>query len=581
MADANNQDDTKSLREAYKTLMIGDTTNQQDYDMDNDGGNVDDISDVDSVYDYDSRDDLDFDKNIFLRLKQNDLTITSTNIVLFTDKDVRCFNSIDWKEDGDCIANNTHLKKLSIILGPYCERQQLRYFFSSVHQNRSIEELEICTDHIDKEFGVFLIEGLCGHCSLVKLIIRRCENLGSIGCIALGKVLSYPKSKLKDLRLAEYELDDDGCKILCNALVGNSTLKKLRLSSNYHITSIVGLSTVLRHPNCTLTNLSLSSNGLNDEGLNVLGSALSGSSVRVLELSYNLSISSAGWRTFLNQLSHTSVHYLDLYSNKIDDSGLSTLANISTLKSLNLADIKLCTPAGWRSFFNSLQTSEIQLKKLVLSGNNIGDSGAAALGSSLSDMHTLKILKMSNMTHSYSRSINNMTSRGWVSLFTSLHGSNLDLVKFDFDSNQIDDEGMLHLLRSVSNMSSMKYLDLGHIHGVTAIGWRQALVGYLQVANANLNLVYLTANQINDEGMELLVRTLSNMSSLKSLCLGSNRLVTTVGWQALTDYLQSPNFALEQLHLCDNEYSNDTMFAFTSALSHNKTLKLLSLGGKL
>jgi len=42
---------------------------------------------------------------------------------------------------------------------------------------------------------------------------------------------------------------------------------------------------------------------------------------------------------------------------------------------------------------------------------------------------------------------------------------------------------------------------------------------------------------------------------------------------------QSPDFALRELHLRDNEYNNNTMIAFTSALVNNETLDSLSLGG--
>ena len=69
------------------------------------------------------------------------------------------------------------------------------------------------------------------------------------------------------------------------------------------------------------------------------------------------------------------------------------------------------------------------------------------------------------------------------------------------------------------------------------------------------------------------------MSSIKHLGLNKNRLVTPVGWRALTGYLQHPNCSLKELHLSDNEYNDDTMIVFTSALAHNKTLKSLRLGG--
>jgi len=67
------------------------------------------------------------------------------------------------------------------------------------------------------------------------------------------------------------------------------------------------------------------------------------------------------------------------------------------------------------------------------------------------------------------------------------------------------------------------------------------------------------------------------MGSLKYLELSENELVTSAGWETISDYLQSPNFALKELHLGRNNINDDIVVALTSALSHNKTLEKLDL----
>ena len=153
--------------------------------------------------------------------------------------------------------------------------------------------------------------------------------------------------------------------------------------------------------------------------------------------------------------------------------------------------------------------------KLNITGNDIGNEGAAALGSLLIDMNTLKSLHMNGMSDSDDEPAN-ITAQGWLALFNSLQGSNLDLVKLDLSGNTID-----------------------------------------------------------DEGLQLLVQLVSNMSSLKDLRLSYNYSVTPTGWLALSDYLQSPNFELRELDLNCNNLNDDTVIAFTSALSHNKILERL------
>ena len=48
-------------------------------------------------------------------LKQNDRAVTTLDISLHGRDNKRFFKSVNWNEDVDCIANNAHLKKLTII----------------------------------------------------------------------------------------------------------------------------------------------------------------------------------------------------------------------------------------------------------------------------------------------------------------------------------------------------------------------------------------------------------------------------------------------------------------------------------
>jgi len=284
------------------------------------------------------------------------------------------------------------------------------------------------------------------------------------------------------------------------AILG-STLKKLSLLGNKQITPVGcrALSTVLQHRNCQLSNLNLQCTSINDEGANLFGSAISGTSpLKVLNLSSNQSISSAGWQTFLNQLAQTTVENLDISFNDIGSSALVSLANIGTLKSLRLKCLSRSsiTPSGWQAFFNSMQTRRVQLKKLDISRNKVGNLGSTALVGLLRNMSTLKTLNIDSMSSDFAvlespwEGSENITSQGWQVFFTTLQDSNLDLVHLDLCSNNID-----------------------------------------------------------DEGIALLVKLVSSMKSLKSLGLGGNRLVTPAGWQSLTEFMQSPNFALEELDL--------------------------------
>ena len=312
-------------------------------------------------YDSDEEDDYTyFDNKVYQRLKQNDSTITKVHVELNFDDVQYYFNSIDWGNDGDCIYNNTHLKVLKIsyngtpfersdeqpyILGEQGNnlptRQQLQAFFSCIYRNSSIEQLAIDEIGIVDEFGEGLIQGLCGHSSLTRLDIELGYDtidqsiLGSAGCTAIGKVLKHPQSKLIALGLPYCKPNDEGLDIICDSLLGNSTLKRLCLDGNDNIT-LAGwraLSNVIQHPKCRLIHLQLFGTEINDESADMLGSSLRGSSIKNLNLS-DTPISNSGWQILFNQLSQTSIVRLDLNYNNIGNAGLAALANIGTLKSL-------------------------------------------------------------------------------------------------------------------------------------------------------------------------------------------------------------------------------------------------------
>jgi len=480
-------------------------------------------------------------QNILQRLKHNDPAITHLYIDLnchYHGQDGECFfNSIDWKVDGGCITNNTHLKKLlmryigtplgrddsqNYILGEQGNKlptkQQLQDFFSCIYRNRSITQLEIGditynSMSITDEFGGSLFEGLRGHPSIKRLDITN-TKIGDILVSVLGGLLKHPRSQLKILRLRYSSLYDGGLKLLSNALLLNNTLKSLCLTGSSDITSAGwrALSTVLQH-NCNLTELELCHTGINNETANILGRAIRNSSLKRLDLAYNKSINIVGCQTLLEQLSQISLVHLGLRENRINNESLSVLANISTLNSLDLSGITSITPTGWQSLFNSLQTSNTKLKKLSISGNEIGNRGSEALSNLLRSTGTLKELDMSGMAPSAGP---NVTSQGWRTLFSLLQDSNLDI-----------------------------------------------------------STLYLDSNRIDNEGMQLLVGILSGMRSLRYLNLRSNLLVTPNGWQSFAQLLQSPNCTLERLELTDNNVNDDTVVSFSNALAHNKILRRL------
>lgn len=178
--------------------------------------------------------------------------------------------------------------------------------------------------------------------------------------------------------------------------------------------------------------------------------------------------------------------------------------------------------------------------KLDISHNKVGNEGATALGNLLSNMSTLKILNIRSMPSQ--NHTNDITPQGWQTLFTTLQESNLDLVKMDVSFNNIDDDGLQLLIRFASRMSSLKHLYLGN-NQVALTSW-YAPPGLLS-PNFVLETLDLSSSNLNDDTVVALTSALANNNNntLKRLDLDyitdedDNELITDRGWEAISTLL--------------------------------------------
>jgi hypothetical protein len=101
-----------------------------------------------------------------------------------------------------------------------------------------------------------------------------------------------------------------------------------------------------------------------------------------------------------------------------------------------------------------------------------------------------------------------------------------------------------------------------------------ALANLLRSA-ANLQLLNLCSNGIDNEGVDLLVGALAN-SRLGVLNLSNNN-ITARGCESLAGLLEGPKSNLEELHLSHNNIGDEGALIFANALASNSKLKKLFL----
>ena len=92
-----------------------------------------------------------------------------------------------------------------------------------------------------------------------------------------------------------------------------------------------------------------------------------------------------------------------------------------------------------------------------------------------------------------------------------------------------------------------------------------------------MQVLNLTENEINDEGIEALVPALANCNHLKKLALAQNHPITAKGWKRLASILEAPDYTLDTLSVYNNNVDDEAAAEFASALTNNQTLLKLHL----
>jgi Ran GTPase-activating protein (RanGAP) involved in mRNA processing and transport len=110
---------------------------------------------------------------------------------------------------------------------------------------------------------------------------------------------------------------------------------------------------------------------------------------------------------------------------------------------------------------------------------------------------------------------------------------------------------------------------------ITDIGWQSIFAALLSSRLEKLNL---HSNNMNEKAVTSLSDALLHNTTMKTLNLEGNRIITLAGWNAIFRLLRNPNFALEELHLRCNHITDEGLANLANALETNSRLRELDLG---
>ena len=293
--------------------------------------------------------------------------------------------------------------------------------------------------------------------------------------------LSMSTKKWKHHDFCSNSIGDVGMKLLSNFLLANekifTCIEFLNLSSNCLTSqSATAISNIIQKGNLVM--LGLSCNDLGENGIAEISQALTvNSTLKNLYLSLN-DIGINGAKSLAIALSHNhTLEFLTISNNKIMNDGVLAISEcfkissdnntkLTYVKSLDLSANCLTSDSTAKAAISTI-IQEGALLSLVLSYNELGESGAYEISKALQVNLTLKKLFLSSTA---------MGVKGALSIAVAL-SQNHTVEDLDISNNEILDDGAMAIAECLKTNRTLKYLDVSH-NNITEIGATEIVEGF-------------------------------------------------------------------------------------------------------
>jgi hypothetical protein len=479
---------------------------------------------------------------------------------------------------GRAFSQSIHLRTLQFYLPLLTDfPEMLSSFLKRLAENRSVEHLSISGIHC-VDFITILAPFFTFNRNLRCIEINNCAEI-STGIPSLISVVNSSREwRLERIQLFSCRIGDECTRDLidaCNNSPGLCHLRELCLSSNQvGQLGCTAIGKLLKNSECTVRTLLLVDNELNDKCINILVDAfIVNGTLKHVALENQKFVTSAGWCLFSAYVSHPScswgeVHFRD--NDVLNDAALSilgmTLAVNKTVTWVSIRRVSLDTTVfGWSGFSTCLRCPESILKVLILDQCSINDEGAVVLAKALSENTSLKHLSMSN-NHSISSSC-------WVDCLNLLLGPNSKWLYLDLSANNVDDAGAELVALRLEN-STLRGLDLKHCPNITAVGFR-AIAGALRsstIQHLLLGHPWVVVDDTNEDALDdIMICFAEALKFNSSLELLRGFRTSDIGCSALANALCDTS-SIENTFI-----SNHTLFTLLNTPSNERLVELLRM----
>ena len=468
--------------------------------------------------------------------------------------------TIDAADDiGAFLSHNTKLQQLDLSGN---DLQELGYknIFRSLQTINNLSLLKIsCSSHISEaanELASFLLD-----INILRELDLSYNNLSTSDAIKIFKGMKNI-SNLKTLNICHNMITDEAAEIIGTVFSCNSKLQSLDFSYNYFTSEgFISIFECLNN-NMHLRKLNISSNKITDKAAHSIATVLSHTSkLEELDLSNNL-MQTTGTIIIFKSLMHvTSLKKLYINDNMITDEAADDIAVVLSLNDkLEELDISCnnLQKTGAITIFEIMNTST--LTKLNIAHNMIIDEATKYLVNILHNNAKVKELNLSNIK------LNKAIDFGNLKL--------AELSKFNFSTNNIDEQSASEISQFLSQSTNLQVLDLSCTN-LQEKGSIEALRG-LDIFN--LMKFNISGNNITAHAADNIAVLLSKNDQLKQLDLSCNEL-QEIGVRNILDSINLSNLNdlnVSNNHITQLKYIADILIHATKLVKFNLSYNKLS-----